>query len=172
MIFASTGQVSAIVPYEVASQSQTQVRIVYQGQPTNTVSLPVSQTAPALFTANSSGTGQAAALNQDGSVNSVSNPAGAGSIVVFYGTGEGQTNPAGQDGVIATGVYPTPVQAVSVQIGGQTAQVLYAGAAPGEVAGLLQINARIPAGVTGNAVPVVVSVGNSSSRAGVVIAVQ
>jgi uncharacterized protein (TIGR03437 family) len=172
MIFASTGQVSAIVPYEVASQSQTQVRIVYQGQPTNTVSLPVSQTAPALFTANSSGTGQAAALNQDGSVNSVSNPAGAGSIVVFYGTGEGQTNPAGQDGVIATGVYPTPVQAVSVQIGGQTAQVLYAGAAPGEVAGLLQINARIPAGVTGNAVPVVVSVGNSSSRADVVIAVQ
>jgi uncharacterized protein (TIGR03437 family) len=134
--------------------------------------LNVAPSAPALFTAASSGTGQAAALNQDSSANSVSNPAAAGSVIVLFGTGEGQTNPAGQDGVVANGIYPAPVQPVSVKIGGKPAQVLYAGAAPGEVAGLLQINAQIPAGVTGNSVSVQITVGVASSQPGVTIAIR
>jgi uncharacterized protein (TIGR03437 family) len=54
---------------------------------------------------------------------------------------------------------------VKVQIGGQTAEVQYYGAAPGELAGVLQVNAKIPAGVQrGTSVPVVISVGNASSN--------
>jgi uncharacterized protein (TIGR03437 family) len=57
-----------------------------------------------------------------------------------------------------------------VTIGGQMAQ-MYASSAPGLV-GVLQINARIPSGIqAGNAVPVIVQVGNDSSPAGVTIAV-
>ena len=61
---------------------------------------------------------------------------------------------------------------VSVSIAGHDAQVLYAGAAPGLVAGLMQINVVVPDGVTGDALPIVVMVGRKASAAGVTIAVR
>ncbi len=39
---------------------------------------------------------------------------------------------------------PNPVMTVMVKIGGVDAEVLYAGAAPGLISGLLQVNVRIP----------------------------
>jgi hypothetical protein len=49
----------------------------------------------------------------------------------------------------------------------------YAGSAPESVAGLLQVNAVVPAGVSvGSAVPVAVSVGGVASQAGVTLAVR
>jgi uncharacterized protein (TIGR03437 family) len=128
---------------------------------------------PGIFTSNQSGTGQAAALNQDGTPNSEANPAARGSTVSLFATGEGQTTPAGADGRIAGTVLPQPNLAVTAQIGGISAKVSYAGGASGIVAGGFQINVEIPAGVTpGSAVPVVVSVGTVNSRAGVTIAVK
>jgi uncharacterized protein (TIGR03437 family) len=50
--------------------------------------------------------------------------------------------------------------------------VLYAGAAPGLVAGLMQINVVVPDGVTGDALPIVVMAGRKASPAGVTIAVK
>jgi uncharacterized protein (TIGR03437 family) len=47
--------------------------------------------------------------------------------------------------------FSSPVAAVQVTIGGQPAEVLYAGEAPFEPVGVLQVNARIPAGVSGPA---------------------
>jgi uncharacterized protein (TIGR03437 family) len=45
--------------------------------------------------------------------------------------------------------------------------------APGQVAGVMQINVAIPSGIqSGSSVPVVVQVGNTSSQAGVTIAVR
>jgi uncharacterized protein (TIGR03437 family) len=115
---------------------------------------------------------QGAILNQNGSVNSSSNPASRGSEVVFFGTGEGMTTPAGVDGQIAATVYPKPVMPVSVMIGGRQAQVQYAGVAPGDVAGVLQINAVIPADCPTGNVPVGISVGSYSSPDNVTVAVQ
>src|SRR5438105_2401617 len=51
----------------------------------------------------------------------------------FFATGEGQTSPAGADGKPDAAPYAAPKLLVSVKIGGQTAEILYAGAAPGEV---------------------------------------
>jgi uncharacterized protein (TIGR03437 family) len=61
--------------------------------------------------------------------------------------------------------FPRPVLPVSLTIGGVRADLFYAGAAPGFV-GLLQINARVPAGLSGRT-PVVLTVGSRSSRSGV-----
>jgi len=62
---------------------------------------------------------------------------------------------------------------VSVTVGGQAVIPIYAGGAPGEVPGLMQINEQVPAGIApGNAVPVVVGVGGATSQAGMAIAVS
>src|SRR5678809_758100 len=101
-------------------------------------------------------------LNQDYSANSTARPAGAGSVLVLYATGEGQTKPAGVDGKVANGAaasLPKPLLPVSATVGGKAAQVLYAGAAPGYIAGLMQINLRLPAGIASGASPLVLNIG-------------
>jgi trimeric autotransporter adhesin len=173
LIYTSEGQVSAIVPYGVAGSATAAVQVSYNGVASNTVSIPVTDASPALFTYNSSGTGAAALLNQDNSVNTPDNPAARGSIITLYGTGEGQTTPGGVDGQVANAIYPKPVLPVTVTIDGQPAVVAYAGAAPGDVAGVIQINVTVGADVTpGPAVPIVFKVGTKTSPAGVTIAVQ
>jgi trimeric autotransporter adhesin len=137
----------------------------------------IAPAVPGIFTANGSGSGQAAAYNSDGrTLNSSATPAAQGSTIILYGTGEGQTSPGGVDGKLATASLPTPmlpvsVMPVSVTIGGVPAGVQYAGAAYGEVAGMLQINVVVPSTVSGSALPVIVQVGNTMSQAGVTIAV-
>ncbi|HKA00544.1 MAG TPA: hypothetical protein VKE70_28730, partial [Candidatus Solibacter sp.] len=124
---------------------------------------------PALFTVNSSGLGAAATLNQDGSINTPANPADKGTVAVLFATGEGQTNPGGVDGLIASSVpLPGPVGQVSVLIGGppgvgKSAAVLYAGAAPSLVAGVMQINIVIPPDSPSGNVPLSISVGGVNS---------
>ena len=48
----------------------------------------------------------------------------------------------------------------------------YAGAAPGQVAGLLQVNVRIPADAGSGAVPIEIQVGDATSQPGMTIAVK
>jgi uncharacterized protein (TIGR03437 family) len=173
IIYTSSGQEAVIVPYEVFGKTSTQVQAVYQNVTSSAVAVPVVATAPALFTANAAGTGPGAILNQDYSVNSASNPAATGSFVALYGTGEGQTTPPGIDGLLAvSSTLPAPMASVSATIGGVNAPVLYAGAAPGLVAGVLQVNLLIPAGLAGGAQPVVITVGGVPSQTGVTVAVQ
>ncbi len=172
LIYASSGQTSAIVPYSVAGKTATQVVAIYQGRRSAPISLPVASAAPALFAADSTGKGPGAILNQDTSINSAANPAAKGSVIVLYGTGEGQTTPGGIDGRIATAVYPKPGLSVKVSIGGVDATVQYAGAAPYLVAGVLQVNATVPDSVGSGPQPVAVTVGNASSPAGITVAVQ
>jgi uncharacterized protein (TIGR03437 family) len=77
------------------------------------------------------------------------------------------------DGVITGPTPPQPILPVSVQIDGIDVIVEYAGAAPGIVAGVLQVNARIPDSAhLGPAVPVLVKVGGNTSQPGVTVAVK
>jgi uncharacterized protein (TIGR03437 family) len=171
VIYTSANQVAAIVPF-VTGGSLAQLFVQYQGQSSAGFNLSVATVAPGLFTLNGSGTGQAAAINQDGSLNGSAKPAKAGSFVSLYVTGVGQTNPGGTDGHLATVPLPLPVLPVTVTIGGKPAAVNYAGASPGSVEGVIQVNAQVPAGLTPGSVPVVVQVGTSSTQAGVTIAVS
>ncbi len=173
MIYASDTQVSAIVPYESAGLANATVQVEYQGVQSNSMSVAMANTAPGLFTGNATGAGALVAINQDNTLNSAANPAAKGSVVVFYATGEGQTSPAGQTGKISSDQpFPRPVLPIAVLIDGQPADVLYAGAAPNFVAGLMQVNVRIPLAARSGAVPVLLSAGSNSSQSGVTIAVQ
>src|ERR1039458_5973278 len=173
MIYAEAGQVSCVVPYEVSGKGSTQVQVSYQGQVSNSVAMPVSAVVPGVFTVDSSGQGQGAIVNQNGTINSANNPAAAGSIVSVYATGEGQTNPGGIDGKPDDSPTPVPVtQPVTATVGGINAQVQYAGGVSGLVAGVLQVNIVIPQGIAaGGSVPIVFTIGTVSSQANVTLAI-
>ncbi len=92
-----------------------------------------------------------ALANQDSTTNSSANPAAQGSVVTVYAAGMGQTAPPGNDGQINGGqingtdarTFPSPVNVVidTVPVNG----ILYAGPAPGQVAGIDQISVSLPA---------------------------
>ena len=176
IIAASSGQVNAIVPYSVAGRDATTVKVEYQGATTAEFTVPVAEASPAIFTLDRSGSGPGAILNQDYTINGPNNRAAKGSIVQIFATGEGQTAPAGIDGKIAAmrlEDLPAPLLPVTVTIGGLDAPVHYAGAAPGLVAGVIQINAEVPRdAASGGAVPIVIRIGDRTSPAGVTLAVQ
>lgn len=174
ILYVSDRAAGLVVPYSVAGKSTVQMIVERGGQPSAPLPIKVAPARPALFSANSSGTGPGAILNQDNTLNTPANPAAPGDILVLYGTGEGQTTPAGKDGALAlSSPLPAPVLPIKVQFdGGAPAEVLYAGAAPGAIAGLFQINARIPAGTRSGSVPVVVTVGTAASQSGLTVAVR
>jgi uncharacterized protein (TIGR03437 family) len=173
IVYAGINQVSAIVPFAVAAGT-SQVQVEFQGQTSAPVAMPVEPATPGLFSAGSSGAGQALAVNPDGTANGSAHPASPGDWILLYATGFGQTSPPGQDGALVNaGTLPQPILPVTAQIGGQAAPVLYAGGAPGLVAGVLQVNVSIPAGApTGPAVPVTLQVGSQSTQAGITIAIE
>jgi uncharacterized protein (TIGR03437 family) len=149
------------------------VRVEYLGASSPAVTVPVLLAQPGIFTLNASGAGPAAVLNLDYSVNSATNPAARGDAIMIFATGQGVTSPAGVDGLVATAPSTGDPQLVTVEIGGQTAPVSYAGNAPGLVEGALQVNAVVPTTVTpGSAVSVVVAVGGTASPVTATIAVQ
>jgi uncharacterized protein (TIGR03437 family) len=174
LLYVSGTQIGAVVPYGLDPlRGIADVYVEHRGirRPVPKV-VAIVETSPGIFTADSSGRGPGAILNQNASLNSNANPAPVGSVVSIFATGEGQTNPAGVDGRIASAPLPRPRQPVSVAIGGRAAEVLYAGAAPGLVSGVMQVNARVPSGAGAGAILIVLTVGSRSSQPGVTIAVQ
>ena len=171
MIFSSAGQIYAVVPFGVAA-GRVPVQVQYQGQVSAPFPVTVVPAVSGIFSADASGAGQAIILNQDGGINSPALPAAPGSVVTLWATGAGQLSPAGIDGAVDAGNLASPVLLVQAQIGGQFADVLYAGGAPGIVEGVIQVNLRIPpASQTGAAVPLVLRVGNSTSQPGITLAI-
>ncbi|MEO5922207.1 MAG: SBBP repeat-containing protein [Bryobacteraceae bacterium] len=172
MVYTSAGQLSTIAPYSISGKATVRVEVEYQGVRSAPVTMAVTPTAPGIFTANASGTGQGSILNQDYGVNGAGNPAERGAVILIYATGEGQTNPGGGDGQLANEVLAHPTAPVTVTIGGVNAEVAYAGSAPGLVAGVLQINAFVPRGIPVGNAEVLVKVGSATSRTGVTVAVK
>ncbi|HMD69739.1 MAG TPA: hypothetical protein VKF41_00265 [Bryobacteraceae bacterium] len=178
MIYAGNTQVSAVVPYEMASVSNPSVWIDFQGQTSNAYQLSVAPASPGIFAQNAAGSGPGSILNQDNSLNGPGHAAAKGSIVQVFMTGEGQTTPLGVTGKITTAtlpppqVTPAPMQPISVLVGGQPANFTYAGEAPGFVAGLMQLNVQIPANAPSGALPIQVSIGGNLSQGGITVTVQ
>ncbi|MGH9558274.1 MAG: hypothetical protein ACRD30_03475 [Bryobacteraceae bacterium] len=136
LLYTSSGQINAQVPY-ATPVGNTSVTTGSGGS----VSVSIQAVAPGLFLANP---GQAAAANQDGTVNGPDQPAPAGSAISAYLTGLGSVDNPVADGAPAT-ANPLSYAAATVTatIGGQPAQVLFAGLAPG-FAAVFQVNIAIP----------------------------
>ena len=154
-----TGQVNALAPFELSSKTSTVLQVVYNGATSAGMTLPVVPALPGLFTANATGKGEGAILNQDGSINSASNPAAAGSTIQLFGTGGGVTIPPSVDGALnpltITGALALETTAT---VGGQPAVVYYSGPAPNLVSGIIQIDVTLPEGTPSGNVPVVVTI--------------
>lgn len=169
LLYTSATQVGALVPYSVTTAGTVTIKVSYSGN-SATYKTAGAISTPAIFSLDSSGEGPGAILNEDGTVNSPQHPAKIGSTIVFYATGLGKTDPAADDGEVAStdpnAKLSVPAQPVSVLISGTAAKVAYAGAAPGFVAGVFQINAVIPPNIfTDVDIPMVVQVGGQISQA-------
>ena len=145
--------------------------IINQGVVSNAQTLDVAAAVPGIFTIDGK---QIDARNTvDGSVNNATNAVARNAVITFYVTGEGQSKPAGVDGLLNVAPAPVPMLPVVVQIGGQPAVVVSVAGSTGDVAGRLRIDARVAQQVApGAAVAVVVRVGQAQTQAGVTIAVK
>jgi uncharacterized protein (TIGR03437 family) len=144
----------------------------YQNQAA-TITVPLAQTAPGIFTLDYSGKNQAIAFNQNGTLNGTTNAASTGSQLSIYVTGIGPTNPPSQDGAIAKPPLAAAIYQITATVGGQAANVVSATAVTGQVAGVMQVTVQIPSSVTpGNAVPVTLQVQGVSALPGVTVAIK
>ena len=148
LLWVQDTQINVVVPWSLTPGQNTRVCASYNNVKTNCLTWPVVQVAPAVFTVDGT---NAAAMNQDGSVNSAANPAPVGSIVTVWATGLGPIAPPQADGTLVQSPLPRNVLAVGVQAwwcfpfscsGFPTYEVTYAGPAPNLVAGVSQINFR------------------------------
>ncbi len=146
VFYVDANQINCLAPVSLAAGSSTGMSIVVNGIGLVYSVLPVIAAAPGIFRG---------IANENGSLNSAANPAARGSVVTFYATGGG-----------------LDVTGVSLTMGGYAAELLYAGPAPG-YAGLMQINARVPAGFLppGNQ-SVVLRIAGAQSQAGVGITLK
>jgi uncharacterized protein (TIGR03118 family) len=177
VLYASASAVGVIVPYEVFGSPSATVQVTYKtGFMSPAVSVPVALTAPGLFTVSETGTGEVVAYNFDGTLNTAANPVERGFPVLIYETGEGQTDPTGADGLIANGLFVrTPFATVTATVAGLPANVVYAGSAAGNVAGIMEVEVivpALPASTAGGALPIMLTVGGVNSQPGTTIFVK
>jgi uncharacterized protein (TIGR03437 family) len=171
LFYVSEGQINAQAPYEIAGSSTAVIEISRNGVSSGPITIPGGSADPALFQI--PGTPSAVVLNQNRSINGASRPAARGSIVSFFGTGQGDVRPALATGEAAAAAPLSRfVRDVSVEIGGIPAKISFAGMAPTFV-GLFQINAFVPAtSASGAQVPVRITVDGVASQPGTTMAVE
>ena len=143
LLWVQDAQINLAVPWSLTGQT-TQVCVSHNNVKTNCLTWPVAQASPGVFTVDGV---HAAALNQDGTINSASNPAQADSIVSVFATGLGPINPPQADGSLVE--LPLPVNVLPLQLQRPCARpvcvpidykVVYGGPAPFLLAGASQVN--------------------------------
>jgi uncharacterized protein (TIGR03437 family) len=150
LLYVSQAQINAVAPFRLQGRTAAHIKIVTVAGTSNEVVLGVREVVPEIF----------AVSNQHGTENSQTSPAHAGDYLSIWASGVGQTNPPGVDGAIPIAAGGTPllpitlqlatVQSPNLEVPGPTppppvsAQIRYAGNAPGLVSGVTQINFEMP----------------------------
>jgi uncharacterized protein (TIGR03437 family) len=170
LFFVSPGQINFQVP--LVTIGRPIPLVISHGALSTTIMVTLTNYAPALFTTNAQGTGQASTLvagtaSLAAPLNAFpgSRPAKRGESISIYGTGLGDVSnrpglgsPSPSNPLASTLVKPT------VTIGGVNANVSFAGLAPGFV-GLYQVNAQVPdTAPGGGAVDLVLTIGGVKSN--------
>ena len=171
ILAAVKDQVNVIVPTGVEGED-AELLVVNQARLSAPFPVAIGPAAPGLFTLDGSGRGQAAAMNEDGTINGNSNPVPRGAAIVLWGTGAGPTEQELEDGEIVGDNPPRFVLPVKIVIGGEGAEVLYSGAAPTLVNGVGQWNARVPEGLEPGVHTVVIDIDGVLSSNEVTIVVE
>jgi uncharacterized protein (TIGR03437 family) len=175
LLYVSDSQINAVVPQAATPNSSMTVQIVSNNVTSPGFPATVIVAEPEVFQ-NPDGT--AAAINQDGSVNSAAHPAKAGSIVSIWATGTGPIYPRPLDGQISTVAQDYHCCQIAIASLADlllssplTEPAVYAGAAPGMVVGVVQINFQIPPEIGTPSVQGfgAIALGKSSSYAGIYV---
>jgi uncharacterized protein (TIGR03437 family) len=145
ILYVSNDQINAIVPFGIGDRSKTKLIVAVGNTNSNEAQLGVVSGMPGIFvtTAVYGYLPVAAALNEDGTINGPNNRAAPGSIISIFGTGFGALNPQPIDGSLVSAPLPELQQTIDMFASGFV-RVLYAGPAPGQVAGVVQVNFRLP----------------------------
>jgi uncharacterized protein (TIGR03437 family) len=170
LLYASAGQVNALVPQGIAPNA-TYPLVIVQGS-TQSVPLPVTVKAlqPGIYRVDASGSGAGIVTNAlTGQLITASNPAHAGDYLTIYCNGlgrvvgpNGEPGPADGVAVPTSPLYQTTAK-ITATIGGASTPVLFAGMTP-TLAALYQVNVEVPAGTpTGSQVPLVINAADSAT---------
>jgi len=160
VLFESAGQINVQVPWEVVAGPAVVV-VRTRGASSAPANINVLRAAPGVFT---DVTGNAAALNSDGSTNSTGSPAPAGGFVSVFFTGQGPITTAMDDGAApASGQVISATSTISATIDGVSASIEFAGLAP-LFPGVAQINVKVPALGSG-VYSLIVTIGGKASNA-------
>jgi uncharacterized protein (TIGR03437 family) len=153
LLYAQSRQVNVLAPFELNGKTSTNIQLQYNGSLVGSMTVPVSAGSPGIFRSQPGVSSQAVAVNQDGTVNSSSNPAAPGSYVSIWGTGFGSIDPPCATG----GLNPFPAVNLNSNVTisasgapiGETVPAAYAGSAPGMACGVDQINFQLPSSAHG-----------------------
>jgi uncharacterized protein (TIGR03437 family) len=180
LLFASPRQINAIVPFGVTVNTQQQLLIQRAGVNSVPVSVTITDSQPAIYSINQQGSGQGSVLvsgtaSLAAPMGTVPNarPVHRNEYLEIYCTGFGDVSNPPADGGPAASAEPLARTKVTptVTLGGQPVQLLYSGLAPGLI-GIYQINIAVGTAVpVGDAVPLVVTLGNQTANT-VTVAVQ
>jgi uncharacterized protein (TIGR03437 family) len=171
LFYASPGQINAVVPFGLNTNTAYSVLVQRDLALSSPFAVNIADAQPGAFLSGGSAIVEDSRGTAPAFLVTPSAPAQAGDVLVIYCAGLGVTNQPVADGAASPGSPPTQTQApVTVSIGGQNANVLFAGLTP-TLVGLYQVNVVMPAGVTpGNAVPVLLTVAGQTSPAAIIAA--
>jgi uncharacterized protein (TIGR03437 family) len=134
LLSVSSGEILCVAPFALAGRHSTTVQVQYNGAQSNALLANVIPAALEVL----------GVFNEGFIPNSRANPASAGSSVTIYLSGAGNTNPPSQDGQVNGLPAAAPATPVTLRFVDDTDTVTFAGAAPGLVAGILQVNFIAP----------------------------
>jgi uncharacterized protein (TIGR03437 family) len=168
LFFVSPNQINAMLPHNYQPVQNAVLRVVRDNIAGTPVRVDVVSAVPGIF---QQANGAGVIVNQNATINAASAPAPVDSVIVIYATGLGPVRNAPNPGVPA-GTDPNQLsptlQAVSVEIGGQNANVLFAGLTPGFI-GLYQVNAIVPSNLRAGAHRLVLTSGDGFPSAPVTV---
>jgi uncharacterized protein (TIGR03437 family) len=168
LLYVTPTQVNFQVPWATALGTAT-VTVTVNGGASNAVMVSVLAAAPGLFSLSS---GHAVVQNSDFTLNDPSNPAKAGSTIIAYLSGSGPVTPPVADGAAApSGSLVSATSQSSATIGSSTAQVAFAGLAPGFV-GLTQVNIVVPSDLPTGDYPLAITIGSETSNSAIISVTQ
>jgi uncharacterized protein (TIGR03437 family) len=165
--YVSATQINLQVPWEVSGSDAAMV-VTLNGTALPPLHVSLASASPGIFTTQS-GTGQAIAINSDGSLAGPEgsipgvavHPANPGDSLVILATGLGAVTPTVTDGANSLDTLRRTVNTPVVLIGGLTAEVQFSGLSP-QFVGVNQINVTVPQ-VAAGVVPLQIMDGTTTS---------